>query len=382
MQKVAMSEEEIVQRVQAFKTEKPMANVMKKYWVMAETSNPQSFKSTLSRPPNCWALPIVILTSIAISLPNIANGKAAQLISSVSEGLSLVKLIENTLYEDKLVNIRNAAQISWNEIALYRTWQGINFKRMSLEYKRSKDILQELSRNARRTIVEFKRTSNDFLIENPLSWPDNIIAANAMYRITTTLLLSSEEENEENAERLFERLSVMIADIVAACFTNLASVILTKCHPNAIEKREKGVHEAFRLLGKTGQIFELLQRQKCHFRIMKRHYALKSGELSSCNEHSKVQLLITSMPALIFFILCSLFAVFWLVIGQNLTLLENSIKKDFLSANNETTCEILSSRKIVADSFSGPEETSVLPWIPQTTSAVALQLMELDSSIY
>ncbi|KAL0405090.1 UNVERIFIED_CONTAM: Homeobox-DDT domain protein RLT2 [Sesamum latifolium] len=67
---------------------------------------------------------------------------------------------------------------------------------------------------------------------------------------------------------------------------------------------------------------------------------------------------------------------------QNLTLLENSIKKDFLSANYETTSEILSSRKILADSFSGPEEISVLPWIPHTTSAVALQLMELDSSIY
>ncbi|KAL2252203.1 UNVERIFIED_CONTAM: Homeobox-DDT domain protein RLT2, partial [Sesamum indicum] len=70
------------------------------------------------------------------------------------------------------------------------------------------------------------------------------------------------------------------------------------------------------------------------------------------------------------------------IVEGNLTLLENSIKKDFLSANYETTCEILSSRKIVADCFSGPEEISVLPWIPQTTSAVALQLMELDSSIY
>ncbi|KAK4420574.1 Homeobox-DDT domain protein RLT2 [Sesamum alatum] len=67
---------------------------------------------------------------------------------------------------------------------------------------------------------------------------------------------------------------------------------------------------------------------------------------------------------------------------QNLTLLENSIKSDFLSANYETTWEILSSRRITADSFSGPEEIAVLPWIPPTTPAVALQLMELDSSIY
>ncbi|KAK4437252.1 hypothetical protein Salat_0059100 [Sesamum alatum] len=53
-------------------------------------------------PPNCWTLPLVTLTSIAISLPNIAiNHKATQLMSSVSEGLSLVKLIEKTLDENE-----------------------------------------------------------------------------------------------------------------------------------------------------------------------------------------------------------------------------------------------------------------------------------------
>ncbi|KAK4394471.1 hypothetical protein Sango_1601400 [Sesamum angolense] len=183
--------------------------------------------------------------------------------SDVREGLSLVKLIEKTLYKnDELLNTRNATEVSWVGVALYRKWQGIDLRRISLKCKNSKNVLQELSSNAERTIVEFKRTTNDFLTDNPLNWPSNVIAANSMYRICQTILLSCQEGKEQTADGLFERLSVMIADILAACFTNLARVIITKCHSNAIEEREKSVHEAFLLLGKTGQILELLQRQE------------------------------------------------------------------------------------------------------------------------
>ncbi|KAL0440665.1 UNVERIFIED_CONTAM: hypothetical protein Sradi_0005400 [Sesamum radiatum] len=215
-------------------------------------------------PPNCWSLPLVTLTSIAISLPKIVNNhKATQLMSDVREGLSLVKLIEKTLYKnDELLNTRNATEVSWVGVALYRKWQGIDLRRISLKCKNSKNVLQELSSNAERTIVEFKGTTNDFLTDNPLNWPSNVIAANSMYRICQTILLSCQRGKEQTADGLFERLSVMIADILAACFTNLARVIITKCHSNAIEEREKSVHEAFLLLGKTGQILELLQRQE------------------------------------------------------------------------------------------------------------------------
>lgn len=56
-----------------------------------------------------------------------------------------------------------------------------------------------------------------------------------------------------------------------------------------------------------------------------------------------------------------------------------------MSANYETTSEILRSCKVVgryADTFSRPEAVAVLPWMPRTTPAVALRLMELDTSIY
>jgi hypothetical protein len=68
---------------------------------------------------------------------------------------------------------------------------------------------------------------------------------------------------------------------------------------------------------------------------------------------------------------------------QILTLLESAIKKDFLSADFETTYELLGSlNPTLNNKPSSSSSVHVLPWLPQTTSSVALRLMELDSSIF
>ncbi|XP_075093081.1 homeobox-DDT domain protein RLT2 isoform X2 [Nicotiana tabacum] len=59
-----------------------------------------------------------------------------------------------------------------------------------------------------------------------------------------------------------------------------------------------------------------------------------------------------------------------------LTLLEDSIKREYLMSDYETTTELLG-----AVSNSNLDRMAVLPWVPHTTSAVALRLMELDSSL-
>lgn len=65
-----------------------------------------------------------------------------------------------------------------------------------------------------------------------------------------------------------------------------------------------------------------------------------------------------------------------------LTQLENAIKRDFLSSNFETTFELLNlANQSACNDTSSPEMVSVLPWVPQTTAAVALRLMDLDRSI-
>ncbi|XP_047942878.1 uncharacterized protein LOC125189666 [Salvia hispanica] len=48
-------------------------------------------------PPNCWSLPVLTLTAISIALHNIDDENANQLLVCISEGLPIVKLIEETL---------------------------------------------------------------------------------------------------------------------------------------------------------------------------------------------------------------------------------------------------------------------------------------------
>ncbi|KAM1689192.1 hypothetical protein PS1_037005 [Malus domestica] len=68
---------------------------------------------------------------------------------------------------------------------------------------------------------------------------------------------------------------------------------------------------------------------------------------------------------------------------QILTLVETAVKKDFLSSHFAVTDELLGSCKqpgVVRD-YLDSGSVPVLPWIPHTTAAVALRLLEIDSSI-
>lgn len=65
-------------------------------------------------------------------------------------------------------------------------------------------------------------------------------------------------------------------------------------------------------------------------------------------------------------------------------MLEGNITRDYLSTDFETTSELLglsnASGSAVDDSLL-TGSVPVLPWIPQTTAAVATRLIELDASI-
>ncbi|PKU86172.1 homeobox-DDT domain protein RLT2 isoform X2 [Dendrobium catenatum] len=67
-------------------------------------------------------------------------------------------------------------------------------------------------------------------------------------------------------------------------------------------------------------------------------------------------------------------------IFQSLTILENAIKPDCLCPDFVTTNELLSSETDFLGNTS-TEAVRLIPWIPETTSAVALRLLDLDCSI-
>ncbi|KAM7525585.1 hypothetical protein LguiA_015487 [Lonicera macranthoides] len=214
-------------------------------------------------PPNCWALPVATLTSIAVSLPNISNSSTKQLINSVNEGLILVGVVENNLdNKHEFLNLRKAAEIVWQSVDLYFKWLDVDLHQFTLQEKSPQETLNGLADIAEKKLVEFKRRDiYQCLRDSPSKLPIKVLAANSMYRISRSILMDYESRDCQSSERLFEYLSFMISDILSACLTNLGHIMTMKCHCTAIEQREEGVRSAILLLGKTEKILKILEQK-------------------------------------------------------------------------------------------------------------------------
>ncbi|PWA72273.1 hypothetical protein CTI12_AA273660 [Artemisia annua] len=169
---------------------------------------------------DCWSLPLVTLTAIAVSLPKIQNDIVDRLLSSVSEGLTYVTLVEESLNAtDDYVSIQKAAKALWLEVEVSNKWVGNNLKNHAPEVNTAGLILQWFKNTAKNMVTEvqviFSRSANDNSIYRS-------ICENSMYRITESILLSYRTNIDElSQEDLFTELSSTIADILAACLTNL-----------------------------------------------------------------------------------------------------------------------------------------------------------------
>ncbi|XP_059449259.1 uncharacterized protein LOC132180450 [Corylus avellana] len=230
---------------------------------VGEFDNNQVPSLDSEEPPNCWALPVVTLASIAVALPNISPRFIRGLICSVNEGLMYVRLIENNLQnKGDLTNIRKAADVVWLGVELYHKWLDVDLHKLSLQGKSLKETLQKLADNAKNRLVEFHKEQNTQCLErSPSKWPIKVLAANSMYRIAQTMLLNSESRYDQMSEKLSEAIAVMISDILGACLTNIHRVVSMKCLSSAIEEREESVRYAVCILGKTEKILKLLEKK-------------------------------------------------------------------------------------------------------------------------
>ncbi|XP_047965817.1 uncharacterized protein LOC125210303 [Salvia hispanica] len=222
-------------------------------------------------PPNCWSLPIVTLTTITVALTNIADDKANQLLTSVREGLSIVKIIEGTLDGNgELESIRKAADVVWVGVEVYRKWDYKDLDSTSFRGATHRETLKNLSIVAEKIVTEFMAQTRDVLMQSPLNWPVRVIAANSMYRIAKTILLWMTNGEHQSDDELLEGISITISDIIAACLTNLVQVITLKCHIHDIRERHESVRRALVLFGESKEIIEILrQREVPRFDVVK-----------------------------------------------------------------------------------------------------------------
>ncbi|XP_076911201.1 uncharacterized protein LOC143569097 [Bidens hawaiensis] len=203
---------------------------------------------------DCWSLPVVTLTAIAVSLPKIEKKEVDSLLKSVREGLVYVTLVEEILNATHdYVTIQEAAQTLWQEVDVHHKWLGYKLKDHAFQDTRAAQIVEWFGDTARNIVYTEDITKDDCISMS--------ICANSMYRISKTIMLTFQTDIDDNVNQknLFDNLSSMIADIMAACLTNLPQVIITKCHTSVIEKRETTVQYAAQLLGETTQIIKTLQ---------------------------------------------------------------------------------------------------------------------------
>ncbi|GJS15264.1 hypothetical protein Tco_0409736 [Tanacetum coccineum] len=180
---------------------------------------------------DCWSLPLVTLTSIAITLPKIQNHIVHR--------------------------IQKAAEILWLKVEVYHEWLGNNLKNHASEVNTAGLILQWFKNTAKNIVTEEQVIDIRNVNDNSFY---RSICANSMYRITESILLSYHTNIDElSQEDLFTELSSMISDILAACLTNLPQVIVTKCHESVLERRESSVNATVQLLGETTLIMNTLQ---------------------------------------------------------------------------------------------------------------------------
>ncbi|XP_023760899.2 uncharacterized protein LOC111909325 [Lactuca sativa] len=211
---------------------------------------------------NCWSLPLVTLTSIAMSLPNIEKDMVDCLLNGVSEALLYVTLVEESLNasDHDHVSIQKAAETLWVDVEVYHKWLGTKLPSPKSKVNTPREILQWLRDKAKRKVnkVESMDIRSRSYGSKYMS-----ICANSMYRIAETILLNYHDNIEQvSQDKLFAHVSSMIADIIAACVTNLPQVILMKCRESVIEKREASVQAAAQLLGETAEIIITLQEHE------------------------------------------------------------------------------------------------------------------------
>ncbi|PWA96363.1 hypothetical protein CTI12_AA039530 [Artemisia annua] len=209
--------------------------------------------------PDCWSLPLLSLTTIAISLPDIREDIVDSLLRSVSEGLLYVSHVEESLNAThECVSIQKAAKMSWLEVEVHNKWLGYKFKDHVRQLNTARNILDWFRDTAKNKTevesMEIEDSDNNLVCESA--------CAKSMYHITTILLSYQDTNDEVSQEKLFEQLSSMISGILAACLTNLPQVIAMKCHTSSIEKREASVYAAAQLLGETTQIINKLQNRE------------------------------------------------------------------------------------------------------------------------
>ncbi|KAL0736725.1 hypothetical protein Bca4012_012935 [Brassica carinata] len=224
-------------------------------------SNEVASLAPSGEPPNCWALPLVTMTTIALALHDVKPCSIQKLLNAVNEALDSVNKFECVLDTGgELANLRKAAEVVWLGVDLYHKWFDVDLRKLSKQQRSPEETLRELAEAAKKEFSESWQMNLLVCMKHkPSHWPIKTLAANSMYRICQTILLT---RDYGTVEALLRKLENTISDIVSGCFCNVVQVVSVKCLVTAVEVREESVRGAALHLGRTEKILEIVERRR------------------------------------------------------------------------------------------------------------------------
>ncbi|CAA6656129.1 unnamed protein product [Spirodela intermedia] len=181
--------------------------------------------------PNCWALPLVTLASIALAIPGIDRTKLKALRRGVDEGLRYVRLVDKHVDIYGLVNAAEAADILWDQVDLFGRWFDTKLCRLSGrgDHVATEEILRILDNVG---ILEERRGGRKMTMTRTIREVDGGDVAGGPISV----------------------LCEAIADLLGACLINIPKVVWMECICSSTEKREERVEEAALLVGESQEL--------------------------------------------------------------------------------------------------------------------------------
>lgn len=193
---------------------------------------------------DCWVVPLVTLTTIAIAIAHTSNDKKRirVLRRAVDEGLKYVRLFE--MRHKGSINMTVAETVWLGGIDTYNRWFREDLKKFAREETNADKILESLARMGGQYSLEAQGSDGNYVgVHDQYA---ECLASSLMTDLCDTIL----QKGPWEADALFEWLQVTIADIFGACVTEIQQAISTKyfCSED-VNLREEKVREAVYLLG-------------------------------------------------------------------------------------------------------------------------------------
>ncbi|KAL5979845.1 hypothetical protein ACLOJK_038956 [Asimina triloba] len=212
-------------------------------------------------PSNCWALPLVTLTSIALAIPCAQGDQIKQqLRDGLSEGLKYIRHVDKSLdSQGRLAKVREAAYVVWHGLHLYNQWLDVDLAAFAAERGGPKNVIEQLANKGSRyedEVESLVKGRGD--MKSGLRWPPRALALYSMANICKSILITHSNFNIDDADALFKQLHVVISDMLGACLADLPRALYMQCHKSSMEAKEDRVMDAACLLGEAENILKVL----------------------------------------------------------------------------------------------------------------------------